>query len=488
MANMFLYLVLINIFVTVSLAVPQNGESRVIRDILQNYSVDARPVSNDSDPVRLKIGLELNQVIDIIEKSERIDAFFFIRQFWTDNQLVWDAKDYNNVHHIHLSPSKVWKPDIVLYNNIENDKKFGGSLDQLNNRVIVQSNGEVAWLTPALLIAKCPMNIKYFPFDEQECTFEFGSWTYDGSQLDVDVRSTEINLKSYTANSEWKLESATMKQINMTYTCCPNTHFPIIHATVKLHRKPLYYLLNMIFPMVLISLMTTLTFFLPAESGERVGLAITLFLSMTVFMLIVDSLMPETSDTVPIVTIFFGAAMLEMMVMIVATCVILKMHSAVHPLPKWVRGLLYENLSYKLGIRQKTKVLPSDEEEKKKDSMTSFSKENNGYFHVPENNLQRIKLMRDQNQNEAALSAMNGANTALTHRNSQTQMFSNEMMKKMDMIVERLENDADDEKIKREWKICAYTLDRLLLVTFVIIFIITVLACFVTASFHGETE
>ena len=106
--------------------------------------------------------------------------------------------------------------------------------------------------------------------------------------------------------------------------------------------------------------------------------------------------MPETSDTVPIVTIFFGAAMLEMVVMIIATCVILKMHSADQPLPKWVRGLLYENLSYKLGIRHKTKVLPSDEE--KKDSKTSYSKENNGYFHVPENNLHRIKLMRDQNR------------------------------------------------------------------------------------------
>ena len=52
----------------------------------------------------------------------------------------------------------------------------------------------MAWLTPALLIAKCPMNIKYFPFDEQECVFEFGSWTYDGSQLDVNVRDMEISL------------------------------------------------------------------------------------------------------------------------------------------------------------------------------------------------------------------------------------------------------------------------------------------------------
>lgn len=59
-----------------------------------------------------------------------------------------------------------------------------------------------------------------------------------------------------------------MEQINKTYTCCPGVVFPVVHATVLLHRKPLYYLLNMIFPMVLISMLTTLVFFLPAESGK----------------------------------------------------------------------------------------------------------------------------------------------------------------------------------------------------------------------------
>ena len=59
--------------------------------------------------------------------------------------------------------------------------------------MIVKYNGDVTWLTPALLIAKCPMNIKYFPFDEQKCTLEFGSWTYDGSQINLDVRGPKMS-------------------------------------------------------------------------------------------------------------------------------------------------------------------------------------------------------------------------------------------------------------------------------------------------------
>ena len=46
-----------------------NGEARVIKDLLENYSVDARPVLNDSSAVNVRIDLELNQVIDIVSSN-----------------------------------------------------------------------------------------------------------------------------------------------------------------------------------------------------------------------------------------------------------------------------------------------------------------------------------------------------------------------------------------------------------------------------------
>ena len=46
-----------------------NGEARIIKDLLENYSVDARPVLNDSSVVNLRLDLELNQVIDIVSST-----------------------------------------------------------------------------------------------------------------------------------------------------------------------------------------------------------------------------------------------------------------------------------------------------------------------------------------------------------------------------------------------------------------------------------
>ena len=54
---------------------------------------------------------------------------------------------------------------------------------------IVSNNGYVLWVIPAMIKSSCKIDVTFFPFDEQKCPLKFGSWTYDGFQLDL------INLK-----------------------------------------------------------------------------------------------------------------------------------------------------------------------------------------------------------------------------------------------------------------------------------------------------
>ena len=44
--------------------------------------------------------------------------------------------------------------------------------------------GDVEWKPPAIYHSSCEMDVEYFPFDEQTCVMKFGSWTYDGFQVD----------------------------------------------------------------------------------------------------------------------------------------------------------------------------------------------------------------------------------------------------------------------------------------------------------------
>jgi len=35
---------------------------------------------------------------------------------WTDARLQWDPSQFDGVDALHISPSRIWKPDLRLYN------------------------------------------------------------------------------------------------------------------------------------------------------------------------------------------------------------------------------------------------------------------------------------------------------------------------------------------------------------------------------------
>ena len=74
--------------------------------------------------------------------------------------------------------------------------------------------GEVVWKPPAIYKSSCKINVEWFPFDEQSCDMKFGSWTYDGYQLDLkhisqvkgsNVVDIGIDLKEFYLSVEWDI-------------------------------------------------------------------------------------------------------------------------------------------------------------------------------------------------------------------------------------------------------------------------------------------
>jgi len=53
--------------------------------------------------------------------------------------------------------------------------------------------------------SSCRIDVTFFPFDEQRCPLKFGSWTYDGFQMDLVNLSSSGDLTKYTSSGEWDL-------------------------------------------------------------------------------------------------------------------------------------------------------------------------------------------------------------------------------------------------------------------------------------------
>ena len=87
------------------------------------------------------------------------------------------------------------------------------------------------------------------------------------------------------------------------YSCCPEP-FPDVTFWFHLRRRTTYYTFNIIIPCVMLSLLTLGSFVLPAESGEKVSLGLTVLLAFSVFMLLIAESMPATSEFVPLIGMY----------------------------------------------------------------------------------------------------------------------------------------------------------------------------------------
>ena len=172
--------------------------------------------------------------------------------------------------------------------------------DYMLTNTIVSYDGTVLWLFPALIKTTCILNVKYFPFDNQQCDIVFISWTHSGDQLDVTYNSSFKNSVYYESkNQEWAVDGISAERHERKYACCKEL-YPDVTFSIHMRRGSLFYIVNLIAPCFLIFLISFLGFFLPVESGEKVNLETTILLALVVFLLMVGETMPPTPDAIPI--------------------------------------------------------------------------------------------------------------------------------------------------------------------------------------------
>ncbi|XP_075868565.1 neuronal acetylcholine receptor subunit alpha-7-like isoform X2 [Nelusetta ayraudi] len=277
-----------------------------------------RPVANDSQALTVQFSFTLMQVMDVDEKNQIITTNAWLQMHWYDYYLQWNQSEYPGVKNLRFTPDQVWTPDILLYNSAHD--KFDATF---KTNVLVNSSGFCEYLPPGIFISTCSVDVRWFPFDIQRCELKFGSWTFDGWLLDIQMKAADVS--GYMPNGEWDLLEVPGGRHEVFYDCCAEP-YPDVTFIVTLRRRTLFYALNLLVPCVLLSSMTLLVFLLPANSGEKISLGITVLLSLTVFMLMVAEIMPATSDSVPLIGQYFASTMVIVGMSVVATVIVLQFH------------------------------------------------------------------------------------------------------------------------------------------------------------------
>ena len=173
---------------------------------------------------------------------------------------------------------------IVGGNDFSLDSKF---------RVTIAFNGWVTWIPAMLWQTSCDMDMTYFPFDKQTCSVTIINWTYRYELLYFTVGSKTVFTAGYQNSSEWYLEYTNVTSANLNWQ---GFLLPTITFSVTLSRVPSFYIAAIMFPCILLVVVSVLVFLLPPESGEKMALGITVLLSFTVVLVMVADVTPRSQN------------------------------------------------------------------------------------------------------------------------------------------------------------------------------------------------
>ncbi|XP_030767239.1 acetylcholine receptor subunit alpha-type acr-16-like isoform X2 [Sitophilus oryzae] len=318
------------------------------RDLLLNYDKFARPAQH-YNVTRVKLGLTIRHV-EVNEFKSTLTVYSWFKMSWDDEKLRWDPSKYGDINILNLADHELWQPDIFLYNSAT-----GTSVSHYNSHCIVYSNGNVLWVPPAQFAVLCNLNLKYWPFDWQHCTLKFGSWTYSGDQIDLEIFNNSsgggVELDMLIENSEWKIRSASIVK-NVTYYACCKEPYPDVSVDIILDRISPSYKAVIVTPVVVIVFLILLTFWLPPNAGEKIILNGCTAIVVCLFMLYFTQKMPAMGTHTPLIVLFYSSCLYIVAFSTISSVIVITISRSKHAnaLPWVIKQRLMGNFGKYLGL------------------------------------------------------------------------------------------------------------------------------------------
>ncbi|CAG2196041.1 CHRNN [Mytilus edulis] len=310
-------LVFIICFFTVSFSLCQNSSDfKALKKELfftKEYDKDSKPVKDYKSTIYVNVELTLNSLITLDEVQQRLTTIGYLHISWHDEFLTWDRKQYGDLDYIYLPQSSIWKPDITLQDSYTEMEELGSDLILAT----IKHDGSVNWTPFQVFNSYCPVSMTFFPFDRQTCEFVFGAWSMqmnDISLLITNVSGIALE-RSIKENTIWTIVSTSVKATQY------HEESRVIFS-ITLQRKPLYVMMHLVLPLVLLTLLNLFTFAIPADSGERMGYTVTVWLSFGVFLTLVGQSLPESSESISFMDIFIVMQLFQSTLVVLLSAVL----------------------------------------------------------------------------------------------------------------------------------------------------------------------
>ncbi|KAK7471777.1 hypothetical protein BaRGS_00035599, partial [Batillaria attramentaria] len=312
------------------------AEGDLMNRLLSKYEPRVRPVKNPHSSINVTLRFTMQRIDDLVRndlRKEQLRVSGWVETQWRDEFLQWDPSSEQGIEQLIFRAEDVWLPDISVVNSL---KGMFVSHDQGHSyRVPVNSEGYTRWVPPDNFAVSCDVDITFFPFDEQVCSLMFKSWHYRISEMTlVKADTVSLDMTEYEEDGEWELKQT------------------LVELVVR--RRPVFYMVNIMIPCLMLCGLVLVNFFLPPDSGEKISLGITVLLSFSVFQLLIAENVPTSSLTTPLLGVYLLCIMAASTSSITVTVLVLNLHHRTiysHP-PPWLKVFVLDYLARLVCMRR----------------------------------------------------------------------------------------------------------------------------------------
>ncbi|XP_056397699.1 5-hydroxytryptamine receptor 3A-like [Hyla sarda] len=428
-------------------------EVRLLHSLMNGYEAKVRPVQDWKTVINVHVDITIYAILSVEEKNQLLTTYFVYNRYWKDEFLQWNPRDFDNMTIISIPKENIWVPDIMINEFVDSGKPLGHSF------VYIKNTGLVKFQKTNRVSTMCMFHTYFFPFDAHNCTLSFRSQLHTTKHINMSIGRTAKDVKKelskFYNQGEWELV-----KVYSTYTLetDEDEEFAMLMFHIIFKRHPLYYVVNLIIPSILLMILDIIGFYLPIESGERITFKVTLLLGYSVFLIIVTDALPASAHTTPIIDSYFLVCMALFAISLMESIFIVRIVSKKNiktKVPTWIKTLVLEKISilvcmkdknWPIKTAQKFSDTPQDMETCSNDELTKYNENSDTATQTPAVTKKRTEIL-DSIFNEI-------------------------------VTIRQYIKHQNEERTSKEWLLVGYVLDKFLFW----VYLITVMSYTVTMA------
>ncbi|XP_052784333.1 acetylcholine receptor subunit beta-type unc-29-like [Mya arenaria] len=254
---------------------------RLVNSKKLDYNKMFRPILNQSNAINIYTGLDLVSIQEFNEVEEKISYTGLLYLYWRDELFTWNPSEYGDLKDFYIGVNEIWVPQLMNVNAVKEIDK----LSQDWHSVQAQSNGFMLYIIADIFTSSCAFDVTYYPWDEQVCSFHFMPSSYGPGKIKLLPYYKVVFQTYYLPSGSWDLVDTKAEADGLS-----------VVFKITIRRKPMFVIVNVILPLMFLSVLNIFVFLIPTETGERISYCLTVLLAIAVFLTLVGDSLPKNAE------------------------------------------------------------------------------------------------------------------------------------------------------------------------------------------------